>query len=338
MSVAAQPEVTILVTPREKWSVCQDSLDSILANTSEPHRMVYVDAGSPPAVRRHVAMRAREHGFEVLRTRHYLTPNAARLKGLERVTTPYVVFIDNDVVVKPGWLGAMLDCARETGAAVVSPVVCQGSPAHEIVHCAGGECGVKQVETEEGPELHLFERIRWQGRRVDKLGERLRREQTGLAEFHCMMARTDIARLPGAIDAGIMNTREHVDFCMSVAEAGGSIWLEPTSIVTYLHDSKLTPADLPYFMLRWSDEWERRSLERVVEKRGLSTAGTMGKRLRNVGWRRRQYVVEPFAEKVASKVPIGRLRWPTRSLLVGAERQLNGLLTRAHAWRMRGGA
>lgn len=328
-------QVTIVVTPREKWSVCRQSLDSILEHTRLPHRMVYVDGGSPSAIRRYVAARAAEHGFEVIRTARYLSPNEARLMALARVTTPYLVFVDNDVVVTPGWVEPMLDCAEATGADVVSPLVCQGQPIHEVVHCAGGECGVKEIQTEAGVERHMFERIASQGKEVAKLRQRLTRQRTGLAEFHCMLVRTEAARRPGAIDPAILNTREHIDFCMSVEEAGGSVWLEPGSVVTYLHDTQLRPSDLPYFMLRWSDGWERRSLERVIAKRGLSTAGTLGHRLKNVGWRRRRYLVAPAADRIAALVPVGRLRWPTREAFIGAERRLNGMLTRAHAWRTR---
>jgi GT2 family glycosyltransferase len=332
----AEPLVTLVVTPREKWSVCAASLASILEHSTAPCRIVYVDGGSPAPDRRLVQAEARRHGFEVLRTGHYLTPNQARLMGLARVDTRYVVFIDNDVVVSPGWLEALVDCAERTGAAVVSPLICQGSPVHEVIHCAGGACGVKEVVSEQGPERHMFEHISSQGKRVADIRHRLSRRETGLAEFHCLLARTETARRPGMIDPAILNTREHVDFCLNVTEAGGTIWLEPDSVVTYLHDTKLRTSDLPYFMLRWSDAWERRSIEHVVAKRGLTTQGTIGRRLKNAGWRRRQYLVGPAADRLAARVPVGRLRWPVRSLILGGERALNALLTRAHAWRAGG--
>ncbi len=335
MTTAAQhePIVTLVVTPREKWSVCRRSLDSILEHTAKPYRMIWVDGGSPEPVRREVAAEAARHGFEVVRTPHYLTPNEARLIGLGRVRSRYVVFIDNDVIVSPGWLEPLIDCAETTGAAVVSPVICQGHPVHEIVHCAGGTCGVKDVVSEDGPERHIFEHIASQGRRLGDLRRRLSRSETGLAEFHCLLARTEVAQRDGMIDREILNTREHVDFCMNVKEAGGTIWLEPDSIVTYLHDTPLQRSDLAYFMLRWSDAWERRSIERVIAKRGLTTRGTIGRRLKNAGWRRRQYLVGPFVDRMAAKIPIGRLRWPARTLMVRGEAALNALLTRAHAWK-----
>lgn len=328
--------VTLVVTPREKWSVCRQTLDSILAHTPPPYELVWIDAGSPAPVRRDLALAAARHGFALVRTPHFLTPNEARLLGLGRVRTRYVVFVDNDVIVAPGWLAPLVDCAEATGAAVVGPLVCQGRPLHEVVHCAGGTCGVKEVVSEEGPERHLFEHIASQGRRVADIRHRLARRETGLAEFHCLLARTEVARREGMIDARILSTREHVDFCLNIAAAGGTIWLEPDSIVTYLHDTKLERPDLPYFMLRWSDDWERRSIEHVAAKRGLTMRGTMGRRLRNAGWRRRQYLVGPFVDRIAARIPVGRLRWPARAAILRGEAALNALLCRLHAWKVGG--
>ena len=39
--------------------------------------------------------------------------NVARNTGVERSTGELVVFVDDDVRVRPGWLGALLDAARE---------------------------------------------------------------------------------------------------------------------------------------------------------------------------------------------------------------------------------
>jgi len=39
--------------------------------------------------------------------------NVARNTGVERSTGELVMFVDDDVRVQPGWLGALLDAARE---------------------------------------------------------------------------------------------------------------------------------------------------------------------------------------------------------------------------------
>ena len=60
---------------------------------------------------------------------------------------------------------------------------------------------------------------------------------------------------------------------MMVTRAGGLIYLEPDSVVTFLTHPP-APAlqwrDWPYFMLRWSDAWELSNLLHYQQKWGLA--------------------------------------------------------------------
>jgi GT2 family glycosyltransferase len=328
--------VIIVVSPRERFSVSIRSLDSIYEHTDTPFDLIYVDGGSPRYVRDHLRKAAAERGFELICSETFLPPNEARNLALRQVAadTRYVVFIDNDVVVSRGWLAALIACAEETGAAVVGPLICQGSPLHSIVHCAGGECGVREIDAGGRRERHLFEKIYSQGKSVAKMAPRLRRQPTRLAEFHCMMVRNSVLRETGPLDERILSSREHLDFCMTVAERGGEIYFEPASVVTYLNDARMHASDLHYYMLRWSDAWERNSLIRMAEKWNLSTDGTLGFRLKHVGWRRRTYLIRPFvrslglgAESIASKAVM-------RGLTIG-DRLLNAAISAMHRRSMR---
>ena len=62
---------------------------------------------------------------------------------------------------------------------------------------------------------------------------------------------------------------EHVDLSLMIREGGGTLWLEPQSIVTYL-TPRLRPTDLPYYVLRWSDDWNRAGLVHLAQKWRLS--------------------------------------------------------------------
>ena len=53
---------------------------------------------------------------------------------------------------------------------------------------------------------------------------------------------------------------------MLAREAGGEVWLEPSAVVTYVVAEKLETIDLPFFERRWSDEWNRRSVQRFGDK------------------------------------------------------------------------
>jgi GT2 family glycosyltransferase len=323
--------VTIVVSPRERFSVSARSLDSIYEHTDAPFDLVYVDGGSPRYVRDYLAKSASERGFKLIRSETFLSPNHARNLALRHVPaeTRYVVFIDNDVVVSPGWLAPLIACAEETGAAIVGPLICQGTPLHTIVHCAGGECGVREIEADGQRERHLFEKIFSQGKSVAKLAPKLRRQPTHLAEFHCMLVRFSVLSETGPLDERILSTREHLDLCMTVAERGGVIYFEPASVVTYLNNTRMRLSDLHYYMLRWGDAWERTSLIRMAEKWNLSTEGTLGFRLRHVGWRRRTYLIRPLvrsmglgAETIASKIVM-------RGLTI-TERWLNAAISALH--------
>ncbi|MEO1297783.1 MAG: glycosyltransferase, partial [Cyanobacteria bacterium J06636_16] len=132
------PKVTVVVSPRERFSYAQTSLESIYGHTQIPFELVYVDGNSPPSVQAYLKSKADEKGFDLIRIDHFLTPNQARNIGAARVNTPYMAFVDNDVVVSPGWLEALVQCAEATGAAIVGPLTCQDEPVHETVHFANG--------------------------------------------------------------------------------------------------------------------------------------------------------------------------------------------------------
>src|SRR5215470_5160845 len=95
------PLATIVVVPRERFSVAGRALAAIYANTSDPFHLVYVDAGSPARIHRHLASEAHARGFTLLHFEHYLTPNEARNLGRRHARTRYIVFIDNDAVPEP---------------------------------------------------------------------------------------------------------------------------------------------------------------------------------------------------------------------------------------------
>ncbi len=118
-----EPDVTVVVVPRERFSLARRALECLLSETTCPFKLVYVDGASPLAVRGYLEAQARSRGFRLLRSEHHLSPTEARNLGLREVAgTRYVVFIDNDVLVRAGWLEALVGCAEETGAWLVGPM------------------------------------------------------------------------------------------------------------------------------------------------------------------------------------------------------------------------
>ena len=354
-SVEATPQVTIVVVPRERFSYTRESLESIYEHESYPFKLIYVDGGSPSHIKDYLASKAIEKQFQLIRTDNYLSPNQARNIGLCQTNSKYVVFIDNDVVVAPDWLKSLVECAEETGATIVSPLICQGTPLHEEVHCAGGECGIvvensplrraqggldEQSNAQEPTvRRRIIEKIYHQGKQVVDVRRReaachqtsqLQRQKTGLAEFHCMIVRREIFQQIGFLDEALLNTKEHVDLCLLVAEAGGTVYLEPKSLVTYVTGSPLKWTDIHYYMLRWSDAWERASLQHLRQKWNLTEDEYFKNKYKRLGWRRNMTIIHPltrnlFLGKLASRV-VGKI-------LRVIDKQLNRYLTTIYAKR-----
>lgn len=290
-----EPLVTLVVVPRERFSYAQTSLESIYAHTQRPFNLVYVDGNSPRKLRRYLEEQALEKGFKLIRTDHYLYPNQARNLGLQAVDTKYLVFVDNDVVVSPGWLEALVTCAEETNAAVVGPLMCQHEPIHAEVHFAGGQ---SHVWVDKLGRRRLREKMFHQGKTVEEIRSSLARTPTELAEFHCVLVRRSLFDQIGPLDEAMLNTKEHLDFCMLVREAGHTVYFEPASLVTYVPGPPQEWADVHYYMLRWSNHWTLESLHRLRDKWNLAEDGYFKSKYKKLGWRRYGTLIYPFTQKL----------------------------------------
>ena len=299
-------DVTIVVTPREQFGVVEEALAALVDNTAPIYRLIYIDGGSPEGVAAWLREQSERHGFELIRFDRFLSPNEARNIGWRRATTRHLVFIDNDVVPAPGWLETLVAAADETGADIVTPLICQGTPLHSIVHQAGGVF-TKDLggfyAAEHGRRI-VQERLHLAGRPVGQVAPD--RVPTQLCEFHCMLIRRDLIDRMGPLDEGMMATREHLDFCMGVHQAGGRAVFEPRSVVTYLYPRSrpIAVRDWPYFLVRWSEPWQRRSIEHFQSKWGLDPAQPCFRNLER--WYRFRYDDGLIAPLVRRFLPMAR--------------------------------
>jgi glycosyltransferase involved in cell wall biosynthesis len=254
--------VTVIMSPRERFNLALRSLVSLYENTKIPFELIVVDGGSPRAIRRQLERAARERGFRLVRRDHFLTPNEARNLAIPQVTTRYIAFVDNDVIYSPGWLDALVACAEETGADIVGPLTCIGEPAHTRIHIAGGMFGF----VEESGTRRFKDSQRFMNRPLRDVAGQLKREPCDYAEFHCMLARTALFERLGPLDEALKATREHLDFCLSAKRQGAKVWFEPRSVVTQAAPELIELSDIPFYLLRWSDDWAMGSMRHFMQK------------------------------------------------------------------------
>lgn len=297
-----EPLVTVVVVPRERFTFTRESLENIYKHTEIPFNLVYVDGNSPPKEKSYLEEQAKEKGFKLLRTDYFLYPNRARNMGLRHVNTQYVVFIDNDVRVTQGWLKHLVECAEETGADVVGPLTGIGTLEQGTIHNAGGEVGIVEKPHKGTLKRRVHEKMYYHNRRLPDVREELQRIPCSLAEFHCMLVRTSIFEKTGPLDERLLNTREHLDFCMIVAGLGGQVYCEPKSYVTYIPHFNFLWSDLHFYMLRWSNAWELETLQHFSKKWKLGTEDEFfQERYDKLGWRREKGIIRPMAERIGGK-------------------------------------
>src|SRR5262249_14934406 len=117
---------TIVVAPREAHSAWRPMLTRLFASTEPRFRLVAVDGRAPRSVRADLERLAAHHDFTLIRSDAELSGNEARNLAAPHVTTEFVALLDNDTLVDRGWLHALEQRARATGAAAVSPAVLWG--------------------------------------------------------------------------------------------------------------------------------------------------------------------------------------------------------------------
>ena len=277
------PVVSVVVVPREGFSQAPFCLETLIATTTEPAwRLVYVDGNAPRSVAMQLAAKVRAVDGTLIRANRFLRPTSARILGLAEVTTPYVLFLDNDVIVTPGWLAALLNAAEESRAAYVSPVVCQGNRSPRIVHFGGG---ANTIAVADDGMRSLIERY---DHGAEPLGAvNLAPGPTAMAEMHCVLVRRSALEASGGLDERLSTAFEHNDLCLRLADHGGG-WFEPGATVDNLQDAGARRGDRAYHQLRWSRGWLTESRDAFCAKYAIpATDPAIQRDLRGLHQRRR---------------------------------------------------
>jgi glycosyltransferase involved in cell wall biosynthesis len=254
---------TVAVVPRESFSTARSGVEALLRVVPPDARVVLVDGGSPRGLRRYLATTAVENDFTLLRADRLLSPNEARNAVLPFVDTDFVLFLDYETQLPPGAVEALEACARANDAAIVGPIYLEQFKGSMRVHMAGGQASF----TEQDGGRHFIDRHE---DRVAGASLPTAPAPTEHVEFHCMLVRREVFDQVGPLDEQMLSLREHSDFCLSVREAGGSVWFDPDVAATYARPRLPTLADIGFCLVRWSDEWNRKTVEHFNRKWGVA--------------------------------------------------------------------
>ncbi len=104
-----EPEVTIVVPTRDRAAYLDVTLGSLRRQRSDTrHEILVVDDGEDEST----AEVAARHGVPRVRYGERRGLNAGRNIGIREARAPIVAFVDDDVLVPPGWLAALAEGVR----------------------------------------------------------------------------------------------------------------------------------------------------------------------------------------------------------------------------------
>ncbi|HEY4320806.1 MAG TPA: glycosyltransferase [Gemmatimonadales bacterium] len=258
--------VTIIVVPRDRFSSVEACTRSILDNTAEPFRLVFLDFGYAKRTVAALQTMCASVPCEVVPCGRAIPMDAFR-DYVARVETEYTAWVDNDTFVTPGWLTAMLAAARERGIRVMLPLTFEREgldvDARRLslrVHISHSE--LRQVSVAGTDYVFDYKPFRRAAREEVPAGP----WTVDFFELHTFMAETAVLR---QIDFPSMVVREHVDIGIQLHKLGIPIWCVPQAEVIFdnIH-TRPTLEDLRFFFFRWSDALVDRSHQLFFERWG----------------------------------------------------------------------
>ena len=264
MPIGRERAVTVVMTCRERHGLADAAIESVLRNTSMPFRFVYADVSAPEWLRQKLSDHAKDGALQVVRFDEPLWPNEVRRRIAPSLDTPYAVFIDDDVLVSPGWLEHLVACADETGAGIVGALYLWGDDdSTNRIHMAGG---LLEEEREDGG-IVLKERHGYLNAALDKV--ELKRRECGFVEFHCMLMRREVYRAAEIFDDRIVCVHEHIHASLVAREMGYKTFVEPAARVVYRVSAPYAFSDLGVFRRRWSSQACNSSIRAFSERWGV---------------------------------------------------------------------
>ena len=223
---------SIIILTLNQWKLTKQCLDSILRHTSGSYELILVDNGSTDGTRDYLREYAAQHRRVIVvanRTNRGFA--AGNNQGLALATGRQVLFLNNDTVVTPGWLGNMLKLFQEhpqTG--VVGPRSNRVLGKQQV-----DGVGYKSLE-----ELPAFAAA-WAEKHTGE--SRVANRVVGF----CLLARCEVINAVGGLDEQFGSGNfEDDDFCVRAHLAGFETRIADDSFVHHVGNATFTGAGIDY--------------------------------------------------------------------------------------------
>jgi len=225
-------DVTVII-PHFRARVLVECLESLFLNSDPPVQVIVVDdGGNAPSLR---AAAARFPGIRILRNERNLGFSGSCNRGLQAVSTPYAVLLNDDTRVAAGWLPPLVQAAQANPlVAACQPKLLSAADPGRFDY--GGGAG--------GYIDHLgftFCRGRVFSHRERDQGQYDREVAVFWACGSALFLRMAALRRVGLLDVGFFMHFEEIDLCWRLRLAGYDVRAVPRSVVFHHSGYSLPP-------------------------------------------------------------------------------------------------
>ena len=243
--------VSVVIPLFNQLSYTKICLESLRTAGGVESEIIVIDNGSTDGTEEYLASLP---GLSVVRNPENLGCAAAWNQGVRASHGDWVVILNNDVIVSPGWLEGLLEFAEEKGMDIVSPAIREGEYNYDI-----GEYGSGFVR---------------------RMGDVSR---AGVADGICFMVRRRVFERIGLFDENFrIGQFEDADFFLRARRAGFRLGTTGASFIHHFgsvtqdavrRGGVLRPYEeenRAYFRRKWGlTPWRRILSRRWVKFRGL---------------------------------------------------------------------
>ena len=232
MTSGPEPATTVVI-PHYRSDTLGDCLAALCRHSDRPVRVLVVDdGGGGPALE---AARSRFPRVEVLRNERRLGFTGSCNRGLEAAQTPFVLLLNDDTRVTPGWLAPLEEAAGTApGVAVCQPkLLSESRPGYfDPSGAAGGYIDRLGYTFCRGRVFDTVERDE---------GQYDRPRELFWACGTAMFLRLEAVREVGLLDLDYFMHFEEIDLCWRLRLAGWQVLAVPESRIFH-HAARSLPA------------------------------------------------------------------------------------------------
>jgi len=224
-----RPDVSIVMVTYNAAAWARRALQAVIENTEPRYEMIVVDNGSTDGTSELLGNEVRNAQLILNERNHGFGP--ANTQGAGHAIGRYLLFLNNDALVQPGWLPPLLEAieANERIAAV----------GPRLLNLDGSLQGAGHLVARTGSTVaYGF------GDPADRVEYRFPRVVDYLSGACLMVRRSSFNEVGGFDPVYGLGYFEEADLCLSLAERGYRVVYEPRSLVAHVRGASPRNASL----------------------------------------------------------------------------------------------